>query len=118
MNKQLNTFTFGFSLITVCDPLGRVILPTAYEVWGKVMFSQASVILFTGGLSLEGGLAGGEVCMEEVCIERHTPPPPRYGASYWNAFSFYQIFCGPLTLLVPISDFSEIPICFKLPHPN
>ena len=26
-------------------------LPTIYEVWGKVMFSQACVILFTGGVS-------------------------------------------------------------------
>ena len=54
--------------------------------YGKVMFSQASVILFTGG-----GLFG-----------RHPPdryPPPRADgycsgryASYWNAFLFSKSF--------------------------
>ena len=40
-------------------------LPTAYEVWGKVMFSQASVILFTEGSAFggKGGLFGGGVCI-------------------------------------------------------
>ena len=36
-----------------------IITDSAYEVWGKVMFSMASVILSTireGGLSVQGGL--------------------------------------------------------------
>ena len=38
----------------------RFLLPPANEVWGKVIFSQASVILSTGG----GGMHPGD------------PPPP------------------------------------------
>ena len=49
------------------------LLPTAYDVYGKVMFSQASVFLFTGGESAfkrGGGMHGGG---------RSPPPLPRYG---------------------------------------
>ena len=35
-----------------------LLLPTTYEVWGKVLFSQGSVILFTGE-GRGGGLHGG-----------------------------------------------------------
>ena len=44
-------------------------LPTAFEVWGKVMFSQASFILSTirGGVCLLRG--GGSA-------SRQNPPPP------------------------------------------
>ena len=34
------------------------LLPPANEVWGKVIFSQASIIVFTGG----GVRAGGGMC--------------------------------------------------------
>ena len=40
-----------------------LLLPTAYEVWGKVMFSQASVILST--------ITGGGVCFFPACIIGH-----------------------------------------------
>ena len=44
--------------------MAELSLPTAYEVWGKVMFSQVYVCSQLG-LPLEvGGLHGGEVCME------------------------------------------------------
>ena len=55
---------------------------------GKVMFSQASVILFTGGVSQQ---ALGQT------PRMQTPPPPdghcsgRY-ASYWNSFLFANVF--------------------------
>ena len=42
-------------------------LPPANEVWGKVMFLQASVILLTGGV-WSWGYAGPP-------LSRHPPPP-------------------------------------------
>ena len=45
------------------------LLPTAYGVWGRLMFSHVSVILFIpwGG----GGLHGGEVCLRRgACMDR------------------------------------------------
>ena len=69
-------------------------LPTAYEVWGKVMFSQVSVILFTGGgVYFEGG--------EGSAFGGGRPPPPssaeirstggRY-ASCWNEYLYEYFF--------------------------
>ena len=60
-------------------------LPPANEVWGKVIFSQASVILLTGG----GGLPGspppppGRAPHDDYCCGRY--------ASYWNAFLYYSL---------------------------
>ena len=70
--------------------------------WGKVIFSQASVILLTGGCLLPGGLLWGGVCSRgglvpgEVVCSGGVPDgdPPKDGhccgryASYWNAFLF------------------------------
>ena len=68
--------------------------------WGKVIFSQASVILLTGGgVCSQGGLLLGGVCSRgclllRVCLLPGGAwwRPPRDGhcsgryASYWNAF--------------------------------
>ena len=45
-----------------------MLLPPANEVWGKVIFSQASVILFTGGMRgvcvcVVGGMCGKGMCV-------------------------------------------------------
>ena len=59
--------------------------------WGKVIFSQASVILLTGGLPAPrgvsapggvyfGGVPGGDPPRDGHCCGRY--------ASYWNAFLF------------------------------
>ena len=67
--------------------LPNLILPPANEDAGKVMFSQASVILFT-----RRGGGGGGLCRG---ILSWKPPPRtvtsgRY-ASYWNAFLFFCV---------------------------
>ena len=75
--------------------------------WGKVIFSQASVILLTGevpargvwwgGVCSRGVWSQGEVSAPRVCAWWRPPPPRdshccgRY-ASYWNAFLFKWIF--------------------------
>ena len=41
------------------------LLPPEKEVWGKVIFSEASVILFTGG----GGLPTGGSSLGGGCIQ-------------------------------------------------
>ena len=71
-------------------------LPPAKEVWGKVMFLHLSVILFTGGVSVQEGLFPGVsvqgVSVQGVSVQgvsiRETPHTVKSGqyASYWNAF--------------------------------
>ena len=41
------------------EKIGLIFLPPANEVWSKVMFLHLSVILFTGGVSVQGGLCLG-----------------------------------------------------------
>ena len=86
-------------------------LPPANEVWGKVIFSQASVILFTGG-----GVHGMHAPWAHTPPGKHTPwactpphlrahmPPDGYYemwsmsgwyASYWNAFFLFFNFWFP-----------------------
>ena len=89
--------------IPACLPMkGLVVelLPTAYEVWGKVMFLHLSVILFTRGVVCPGGVhvvclgvcvqgcgvSRGCIpgCVEGWCVQGglHLPPTqgtPRYG---------------------------------------
>ena len=73
-------------------------VPPANEVWGKVMFLQLSVILFTGrgglggsileggkGVSVPGGLFLGRVSAGKT---RRTVKSEWY-ASYWNAFLLF-----------------------------
>ena len=65
-----------------------ILLSPPNEVWGKVMFSQVSVILCTGGLHQGVSIQGG--------LGRH--PLGYYGiwstsgryASYWKAFLFSE----------------------------
>ena len=55
---------------------GTSLLPTACEVWGKVMFSQACVILSIGGGCVRGVFVSRSGC-PGVCVQRgvlHTPP--------------------------------------------
>ena len=85
-------------------------LTPVYEVWGKVMFSQVCVILFTGGLPSHS--AKGQADSHPSIIGdrspphiggniggRPYPPPPlqirstggRY-SSYWNPYLFVRCF--------------------------
>ena len=74
---------------------------------GKVMFSQACVILSTGGSAIRSPLLGPDLLllgprspphgrnMEPDRKRHHTPTPhgnhkSRLYASYWNAFLFYD----------------------------
>ena len=54
-------------------------LPTTYEVLGKVMFSHASVILFTGGGGIEGVSTQGSFlsvrCLPKGGVWADTPIP-------------------------------------------
>ena len=93
-----NTFGTAHMILIMIDL--NYLLPTAYEALGKVMFSQASVTLFTrGGVCLPtmpwGGQTptprpGGRPSWED----RPTAPTPRRRstggryASYWNAYLF------------------------------
>ena len=75
-------------------------LPLANEVWGKVIFSQASVILFTGRGHAWHAL------YRHACTPWACTPPRGYSicgyyemrslsrqyASYWNAFLFFLQF--------------------------
>ena len=94
----------------------KILLPPANKVWGKVMFSEASVILSTGGLRMmslpclaawshvpskgsqplvpcsfvlfRGSVTRGSLSREGTV---GSPPPPRNEkngryTSYWNAF--------------------------------
>ena len=74
------------------------LLPLANEVWGKVMFLQLCVILFTGGLAsqhasqvtwpgwsassgvvrIQGGLHPGEFCILRVCIQGGVGQTPEH----------------------------------------
>ena len=48
-----------------------MLLPPANEVWGKVIVSQVSVILFTGGACVGGGVHGRGACMVRgVCMAK------------------------------------------------
>ena len=106
--------TIGVNLIRDWSEISKL-LP-ANEVWGKVIFSQASVILFTGG----GDMCGTQACPLGTHATRHAPPryvppgmhspghaPPRHTppqgyykmrsmsgqyASYWNAFLLATMF--------------------------
>ena len=95
----------------------------ASKVWGKVMFSQAFVILSTGGVRIRACSWEG-VCVQKGCVlmgvwtggcvdrgergnvwtggcipSRHTPPSinshrsGRY-VSYWNAFLCFVCCCS------------------------
>ena len=76
----------------------REYLPPANEVWGKVMFLHLCVILFIGGVCIQGGSASRWESASRRLGRRPTPPPPHYGirsisgryASYWNAFFCYM----------------------------
>ena len=70
---------FTSHMVTCCklaECYGRLnFLPPANEVWGKVIFSETSVILFTGGRSAYRGvcLLGKGSAYREDWTE---PPPP------------------------------------------
>ena len=77
----------------ICQRL--ILLPTAYEVWGKVMFLHVPLILFTGGDVSIGAGGGGWYVQEGFSISPPYPHPPRYAEirltagrykSYWNVF--------------------------------
>ena len=63
------------------DNFQRMLLPPANEVWGKVMFLQASVILLTGG---GGALRGG-------CASLVVETPPNFFFQFFFPF-FFPIF--------------------------
>ena len=98
----------------------KILLPPANEVWGKVIFSQASVILYTGegslsgrGWSVQGGLClEASLSREGLCpgeglspggisvwgvsvqggIPRESQSQSGQYASYWNAFLLAFIY--------------------------
>ena len=103
------------------------LLPPVNEVWGKVIFSQASVILFTGKLGIgfpacitghmtrEAGMPPGGVCIREgVCWADSPHPSDKWDTeirsrngwyvSYWKAFLFQSCiwFLEILTLQTPL----------------
>ena len=57
MTFSLERFTLTNSSVGV--HVSKFFLPPANEVWGKVIFSQASVILFMGGACMPRGHAWG-----------------------------------------------------------
>ena len=120
---------------TTCMQLFVTLLPPTNEVWGKVMFSQASVILSTGeGLHSGGGSASGGSALgggglhQEGCLHpgvsasrglgKALLPIRYYGKrstsgrypSYWNAFLVLEQYQNDHYLTVPI--FSSLLILF------
>ena len=54
-------------------------LPSANEVWGMVIFSQAAIVLSTGGqLGLYPGWSPSRrICIGRVCMQRGWADPPK-----------------------------------------
>ena len=94
-DKDRRKKLFSLSLLLLVYPhvvnitpiFDHVLFTPANEVWGKVIFSQASVILFTGGAPCVAGRAcqRGVRGREGVRGRRNGHCSGRY-ASYWNAF--------------------------------
>ena len=92
---RLNVISlFTTHMVTCCklaECYGRLnFLPPANEVWGKVIFSETSVILFTGGGRLPTGASaswGRGLPTGRIGQNPH-PQNQKSGryASYWNAF--------------------------------
>ena len=101
------------------------IFPSCYRPQrscGKVMFSQVSVILFTGGCASQHALGQTPPCRPPPtgrppgqtppaqCILGYTPHTHTGGycsgryASYWNAFLFEEV----CILLRPLVDFFQL----------
>ena len=53
-----------FDIIQFDVILGFIYLPSANEIWGKVMFLHGYIILFTGEGLYPGGLPPGRVCLQ------------------------------------------------------
>ena len=100
LNLRTATLPTPDHVAFICSP--RYLLPLANEVWGKVMFSQVSVILSTGGSASRGDLhpgtciQGGSASMVGVSSSMGVGQTPlsycgirstsgQY-TSYWNAF--------------------------------
>ena len=72
--RNISVLQFFFRK-NICDTNDPVMLNfitsyllSAYEIWGKVMFSLASVILSTGGCGIDGGVVKSVVsCRGVVC---------------------------------------------------
>ena len=66
------------SINCVAEKIKNLLLPNTYEVWGKVMFLQAFVILSTIG--------GGEVCLWRglVCLGMGCRPLEGEGVNLWK----------------------------------
>ena len=90
-------------------------LPPASEVWGKVMFSKASVILSRGSLHPVGSASSGSTSwgfpsrgrgIGQTPLIRHYRIWSMSGqhASYWNAF---------LGILITRRHFSWMPTCWQ-----
>ena len=60
-----------------------MLLPSANEVWGKVILLHLFVILFIGGMRGRGACMAGGHMWHTHPAPRTPPPPDRY---YWNAF--------------------------------
>ena len=84
---------------TVDPSMLHLYLPPANEVWGKVIFSQAPIILFTGGgvcMPRGGCMPSGGMRAWACACRGHAWPGGTLGrrdghcsgwqASYWNAF--------------------------------
>ena len=104
---------------TSLQPGPKHLLPTAYEVSGKVMFSQVSVILFTwggGGCGIEG-VRYMRVCPEGGCLGRlphppqpppPPPPPPHEMATAMDGAhpTVMQFFCFEIDVEFQVNSFS------------
>ena len=80
------------------------LIPPANEVWGKVIFSEASVILFTGGkggsayrgVCLRGRLPTGEGSVSGVGEVGRPPCNQESGGMHpTGMLSYYESFCSP-----------------------
>ena len=103
-----------------CAPMGSVVklLPPANEVWGKVIFSEACVILSTGGVGVRAwpgttppprsrhpqGLHTPQTTYPRDCIppRDYVPPQTTYPQDYIPPQTMYPLdYVPPLGLCMP-----------------
>ena len=100
MHSNWDPFTTSF--VTKSNRLRRkLLLPTAYEIWGKVLFSQACVIhsVHRGGVSGQGGL----------CLVRRGVWVSGRGVNWWsvgilcNLVEHYFVACCKRKPMCPMA---------------